>query len=384
MNYYEFHIGDFKAATAHLTRIERSVYRDMIDMYYDTEYPLPLDFKMLCRKIAARQPDEQDAVQAVLDEYFIKTESGYFNDRCDAVIQKYHNNVSNKSQAGKASAAKREQERIKRIAELNKQATEEKQPSKSDATGDEHNSTGVEQVLESDATESNRVPTNQKPETRNQEPLTTKEHTGDAPHLESSQQDDSISFDAFWDLYDKKVGLEKSKAAWSKLNHETHKLIMAHVAAYKLAEPNKKFRKNPTVYFNGKCWMDEVILDEPKRLTVSTHPSDMDHSGMSFFGIPMSEVTANAMVGESEYMCAQRLNKAKNEPQLEHLDQPQKYQTDSFSGRLALITLKSLQDLDSTITRSQVEEEAKRHNGDVILAMKHLAAELRRGDDSAA
>ncbi|MGE8450704.1 MAG: DUF1376 domain-containing protein, partial [Pseudomonadales bacterium] len=37
MNHYPHHIGDFNTATRHLSRLERAIYRDMRDMYCDTE-----------------------------------------------------------------------------------------------------------------------------------------------------------------------------------------------------------------------------------------------------------------------------------------------------------------------------------------------------------
>ncbi|RQW14692.1 DUF1376 domain-containing protein [Rhodobacteraceae bacterium CH30] len=99
MNYYPHHIGDFNSATRHLTRIERSVYRDLIDLYYDTEAELTLDFNALCRLIIARSDEERTAVEQVLNEFFTKTEQGWFHDRCDDEIQKYRANISAKSAA---------------------------------------------------------------------------------------------------------------------------------------------------------------------------------------------------------------------------------------------------------------------------------------------
>lgn len=40
MNYYQHHIGDFNNATRHLSLVERAIYRDLLDMYYDTEKPI--------------------------------------------------------------------------------------------------------------------------------------------------------------------------------------------------------------------------------------------------------------------------------------------------------------------------------------------------------
>jgi uncharacterized protein YdaU (DUF1376 family) len=119
MNYYPHHIGDFNNATRHLTRVERSIYRDLIDLYYDTEQPLSLDVQWLARKILARSAEESAAVQQVLSEFFDETASGWYHDRCEVEIAEYRKTISSKSAAGKASAAKREAERLERLANLN-------------------------------------------------------------------------------------------------------------------------------------------------------------------------------------------------------------------------------------------------------------------------
>ena len=107
MNYYPHHIGDFDKATRHLSRIERSVYRDMIEIYYDTESQLTLDIKSLCRIVLAKTNEELTAVEQVLNEFFIKTENGFFHVRCDEEIKRYRGNISQKSMAGIASGLSR-------------------------------------------------------------------------------------------------------------------------------------------------------------------------------------------------------------------------------------------------------------------------------------
>ncbi len=107
MNHYPHHIGDFDRATRHLTRLERSVYRDLLDMYYDTETRLPLDLKFICRKIIARSDEESTAVEQVLNEFFEKTDTGYWHERCELEIEAYRNHCGQKAMAGKASAAKK-------------------------------------------------------------------------------------------------------------------------------------------------------------------------------------------------------------------------------------------------------------------------------------
>jgi len=107
LNYYQKHIGDFNSATRHLTRIERSIYSDMIELYYDKEVPLPSNPAVICRKVLARDELEIDAVGSILAEFFELKDDGYFNRRCQDVIDKFQSGIKNKSKAGRASAKKR-------------------------------------------------------------------------------------------------------------------------------------------------------------------------------------------------------------------------------------------------------------------------------------
>ena len=136
MNYYPHHIGDFNSATRHLTRLERSVYRDMLDLYYDTERPLTLDMDGLCRLLIARSNEERTAVEQVLNEFFTETEQGWRHPRCDAEIERYINQIEAKSAAGKASAAKRAQ---KTQQSINSSSTDVQQPSNDCATNQNQN-----------------------------------------------------------------------------------------------------------------------------------------------------------------------------------------------------------------------------------------------------
>jgi hypothetical protein len=54
MNFYPHHIGDFNSGTLHMERLERWIYRDMLEKYYDQEKPLPADIDKVCRLIGIR------------------------------------------------------------------------------------------------------------------------------------------------------------------------------------------------------------------------------------------------------------------------------------------------------------------------------------------
>ncbi len=109
MHFYPHNIGDFNNATRHLTRVERSVYRDAIDLYYDSESVLTLDISKLAKRLLCHSDDEIQALKSILSEYFTMTEEGYRHERCEIEIKKYRDNTSAKARAGIASAAKRKQ-----------------------------------------------------------------------------------------------------------------------------------------------------------------------------------------------------------------------------------------------------------------------------------
>jgi hypothetical protein len=78
----------------------------------------------------------------------------------------------------------------------------------------------------------------------------------------TSDSELNISFDFFWDLYDKKVGdKEVLVKKWVGLTDEDRRLIVDYIPKYKEAEPNKKFRKDPKTFFNSRAWLDEIIPD---------------------------------------------------------------------------------------------------------------------------
>lgn len=87
MNYFPFHVGDYAAATAHLSWDEDMAYTRLLRAYYLTEQPIPLD--KAYRLARATTPAQRKAVDTVLSEFFNKTEAGYQQGRCDAEIAKF-------------------------------------------------------------------------------------------------------------------------------------------------------------------------------------------------------------------------------------------------------------------------------------------------------
>lgn len=226
MNHYPHHIGDFNNATRHLTRVERSLYRDMIELYYDTEQPLNSDTNKIARRILANSEEEHAAMLVVLDEFFVLQDDGWHNARCDAEIAKYTGQIEQASKAGKASAAKRSNQ----------------------------NKTNVQQTF-NDRLTTVDVPLNQpEPEP---EPINTPKPPAKTPGAEER-------FERLWLVYPKKIGKDAALKAFAKRKPDDAlvDLMVKAVEQQKRSDAWLKdggqFIPNPATWLNQGRWQDDV------------------------------------------------------------------------------------------------------------------------------
>ena len=178
MYYYQKNIGDYRAATAHLTLLEHGVYNWLLDTYYSNEQPLPLDERVLFRLTLARSEDEKQAVRDVLGEFFTKTDAGWIQTRCDEEISKYHSKGDANRTNGKKGGRPPKTEPTD-----NPNETQDKPINNPSETQTEPTDNPSETQTE---------PTdnlNQEPRTINQEPLTNNKNT---PVSESESAGDEL------------------------------------------------------------------------------------------------------------------------------------------------------------------------------------------------
>lgn len=99
VRHYPRHIGDYRSATAHLTDAEDLAYTRLLDSYYDTEMPIPLDLAQVSRRLRV----DPAVLTSVLSDFFTEQADGWHQARCDEEIAKYHDF----SNSGKRGAEKR-------------------------------------------------------------------------------------------------------------------------------------------------------------------------------------------------------------------------------------------------------------------------------------
>jgi len=212
MHYYPHNIADYRKDTSHLTLLEHGCYRQLIDQYYLNEEPLPLDETKLFRLLSARSNDEKQAIQNVLNDFFIKTENGYVHSRCDIEIEFYRDRIEQASKAGKASAVQR----------------------KSNSR-----STDVQRSFNQPITN------NQQPITNNQ--LNTIGHLVD-------------DFDIFWQHYPKKTGKEAARKSFNKIRPNIEVVLEALNWQKKSEQWFKnggQYVPNPATWINQHRWEDQ-------------------------------------------------------------------------------------------------------------------------------
>jgi|GEM_PF-4623623 len=75
-------------------------------------------------------------------------------------------------------------------------------------------------------------------------------------------KESNISFDFFWNLYDKKNDRKKSEKKWLSLSDKERQEIINFIPLYKAYQPDPKYRKNPVTFFNNRTWEDEFVKDQ--------------------------------------------------------------------------------------------------------------------------
>lgn len=147
MHYYQFNIGDYRRDTTHLSRLEHSIYRDLIDWYYLEEQPIPLETQSVSRRLRLATQEEANALKNVLTDFFEESDEGYRHSRIDDDIAKYRQDC----EKNRANGMKGGRPKVAPIKEEN-------------PVGSQSVTTGKPRLTEPKA--------NQEPITKNQEPIT--------------------------------------------------------------------------------------------------------------------------------------------------------------------------------------------------------------------
>jgi uncharacterized protein YdaU (DUF1376 family) len=86
--YYRRFPGDYLRDTIHLSAAEDGMYGRLLDKFYSSEKPLPIDRKILYAMVRANTKEDQRAVESVLKQFFSKCSRGYTNNRARREVER--------------------------------------------------------------------------------------------------------------------------------------------------------------------------------------------------------------------------------------------------------------------------------------------------------
>jgi len=75
---------------------------------------------------------------------------------------------------------------------------------------------------------------------------------------EKEKKEINITFDTFWNLYDKKEGRVKAEEKWNTLTDDDRQKIINTLPSFLSKIRDKQYQPHPTTYLNQKRWMDFV------------------------------------------------------------------------------------------------------------------------------
>lgn len=160
MHYYQFNIADYKKDTSHLTTLEHGIYRQLLDLYYLDEKPIPKETQWVIRRLRLGSDSDILALENVLNDFFTLEDDGYHQARCDTDIINYHAQAEkNRANGKKGGRPKKEQSTLESIS-CKKQENPEKTQWVNLANPNETQTKG-----------------NQEPITNNHKPITIKQRS---------------------------------------------------------------------------------------------------------------------------------------------------------------------------------------------------------------
>ena len=218
MHFYEFNVGDYAKKTAHLTNEEDIAYRRALDMYYDTEQPLPITHGLAT--LSRRLRVSESALKNVVDEFFPDGK----NKHADEKIAEYYAYVARQKANGSKGGRPKHKPTANPVVSQN-----------------------------------NPVPS---------QPLTTKPlTTNQKEQNHSSSSDDGLSitystaFLSFWDMYPNKKSKGAAFKAFKKIKPAEYPSIKFGLMAAKSSEAwtknNGQFIPHPASWLNARGWEDE-------------------------------------------------------------------------------------------------------------------------------
>ena len=237
MHYYKFNIADWNLGTAHLTLEEEATYLRLVNLYYDSQSPIPVDTKPVIRRL--RLGSNKTLIDQILTEFFELTDNGWTHKKCDELLKDYRKTLKK----NKVNGAKGGRPRADAACSVT-----QSEPS------------GLVVGYQMDPSGN----PNQEPLTTNQEPITKEIKRLEQPAV------DSVHFETFWNAGMRKISKKKSQSLFNNLLKKSKtepamfaEMLCKDIQARTQANQLGFADMHPTTYLNGERWTDDIHSPTP-------------------------------------------------------------------------------------------------------------------------
>ena len=126
MHYYKFNIADYRKDTMHLSRLEHSIYRELIDTCYLDEKPIKT--QQVIRRLRLVSEEEVLALQNVLNDFFEheKEEDCWRHLRIEQEIAAFHKRSDNARANGAKGGRPKKPKKTQSVNSANQNKTKSK------------------------------------------------------------------------------------------------------------------------------------------------------------------------------------------------------------------------------------------------------------------
>jgi uncharacterized protein YdaU (DUF1376 family) len=108
-------MGDYQRDTGHLSLSQDGAYRRMMDHYYSTESPLPIEKPLLYRICGAMDKAEKESVDYVASKFFVAHDGKLYHQRIDEEISKASEKIANLKANGASGGVESGKQRLTKI-----------------------------------------------------------------------------------------------------------------------------------------------------------------------------------------------------------------------------------------------------------------------------
>lgn len=221
--WYAFYPDAYERDAGTLSYVQDSAYRRMLDHYYKSGEPLPLDHGAIYRACRAMKRDERAAINHCLQTFFERRPDGYHQARADEEIAR-----SSDISAKRAGAANKRHSKPDAIAQQL----------------DTHlHSTSTSTPSEAKASSVSRTPAK--------------------PHISKA-----LEVPGFAEFY-AEFPLHKARPAAAKayaraLSRAAPQVLLDGAKRYAKSRTGEdaNFTKHPATWLNNDCWLDEIVSRE--------------------------------------------------------------------------------------------------------------------------